>query len=285
MIDINLSDMLSLDALNRAFDAAPSREKKLRPVHPNVAIEEKYRAKLFSLIDAMNRSILHWIKAEYRKNPPAIAQDELSAAALKRMLARLASQWTEKFDALAESLAKWHAQAIQTRSDAALKKMMKDAGWTVDFKMTEAQRDVFAASVNENVSLIKSIPIEHLSKVEGVVMRSVQAGFDMAMLATELQKRFGVTKKRAAFIARDQTKKTTAMLNRARYVELGITECEWVHSGGGKHPRQSHVKAGREKARFDPAMGWFDPDEKAWIQPGQLINCRCVSRPVIKGFS
>jgi hypothetical protein len=57
-----------------------------------------------------------------------------------------------------------------------------------------------------------------------------------------------------------------------------------LHSGGGKEPRRTHVKNSGKK--FNVAQGWFDPDKtvRKYIQPGELINCRCVSRPV-KGFS
>jgi hypothetical protein len=66
--------------------------------------------------------------------------------------------------------------------------------------------------------------------------------------------------------------------------ELGLDEAIWVHSGGGKHPRKSHQKAGREKTRFPIAEGWFDPEVGRKIIPGELINCRCVSKAVIRAF-
>jgi uncharacterized protein with gpF-like domain len=118
-----------------------------------------------------------------------------------------------------------------------------------------------------------------------MVMRSVQTGRDLGRLAKDLQKQFGVTKRRAALIARDQNNKATASMTRVRQVQLGITEAIWVHSGAGKHPRPTHVKAGRDSVRYDVSKGWFDPDAKQWIWPGILVNCRCVSKPVIKGFS
>ena len=58
-----------------------------------------------------------------------------------------------------------------------------------------------------------------------------------------------------------------------------------MHSGGGKHPRPTHLKAGREQKRYDVTKGWFDPEVDKFILPGELPNCRCVSRAVVKGFS
>ena len=48
----------------------------------------------------------------------------------------------------------------------------------VDWKMTAAQREVMEATIGEQVALIKSIPAQYLSQVEGMVMRSVAAGGD-----------------------------------------------------------------------------------------------------------
>jgi uncharacterized protein with gpF-like domain len=162
---------------------------------------------------------------------------------------------------------------------------LRDAGYSVKFKMTREMRDVMDATINEQVSLIRSIPQQYLTQVEGMVMRSVQTGRDLGTLTKDLQQQFGVTRRRAAFIARDQNNKATASMTRVRQVKLGITEAIWVHSGGGKHPRPTHLKAGREKTKYDVTKGWFDPAVGKWIFPGELPNCRCVSRSVVKGFS
>jgi SPP1 gp7 family putative phage head morphogenesis protein len=139
------------------------------------------------------------------------------------------------------------------------------------------------ATVNANVALIKSIPQQYLHQVEGMVMRSVQEGRNLGDLSKDLQKQFGVTKRRAALIARDQNNKATAALSRVRQLDLGIEQAIWMHSGAGKHPRPTHVRNNGKK--YNIAKGWFDPAVKRFIHPGTEIDCRCVSRPVIPGFS
>lgn len=214
-----------------------------------------------------------------------IAQDESPAEALRKSMKDLSSRWVRRFDEMAGKMAGYFAQSVERRTAASLKKIMRDGGWTVEFKMTPAMRDVLDATVNANVSLIKSIPSQYLSQVEGMVMRSVQSGRDLRQLSKDLQEQLGVTKRRAAFIARDQNSKATSALSRARELELGLEYAEWVHSGGGKHPRPTHLKAGREKTRFKISEGWLDPALGRYIQPGEEPNCRCIRRPLIKGFS
>ena len=276
--------------LAQACDAKPlTTGATLKPVRPNVGIEVAYCKALLTMIDEMNRSIVYWLSAAYRHEPPRIAQDELSSAAMRKAVQELAKRWTRRFNDMSERVGKYFAQSVQDRTDGALKQMFADAGWTIDWKMTPGQKDVLGAVINENVSLIKSIPAEHLQKVEGLVMRSVAAGYDMQMLRDGLRKQFGVTCRRAEFIARDQTSKTTSMLHRARQVEAGIDDAIWVHSHAGREPRPNHVRFGKEQAHFDPKQGMWDPDADGkgrgrYIQPGELIGCRCTCRSVIPGL-
>lgn len=235
------------------------------------------------LIDAMSRSVVWWVGAAWRRNPPTMAQDASPAREMRDVLAELRRRWEKRFDDLSADLARWFATSAADRSDLALKAALKKGGFTVEFKTTREMNDVLQASVAENVSLIKSIPSEYFTQVEGSVMRSVQAGRDLHQLAEELHHRHGVTKRRAAIIARDQNNKATAVVTRVRYQELGITKARWLHSAGGKEPRKTHVQASKDRVIYDVNEGWFDPDPRVQqnIWPGQLINCRCVAVPVL----
>lgn len=254
-------------------------------VRPNAAIREAYQRRLDALIDEMHTSILHWLSIEYRRNEPEMAQDATPADVLRRLLEKLRKRWVARFDELAPELARYFSQKVESRSSATLAAMLKKAGMTVGFRLTDRVRDVTAAAVAENVSLIKSIPAEHLTAVEGLVMRSVAAGRDLGTLAQALQAQHGSTKKRAALIARDQNNKATGAITRARQLDLGVTHAIWRHSAAGKKPRPTHVKAGREQVVYPLNKGWFDPDENAYVFPGELINCRCVGRAIIPGLT
>jgi SPP1 gp7 family putative phage head morphogenesis protein len=234
----------------------------------------------------MQNSIVHWLVASYRENEPTLvpmAQDALPANMLRKTMKELRKRWETRFDGMALKLAEYFAKTVSRRSDSSLQRILQQGGMSVKFKTTKAQKDVLQASVHENVSLIRSIPQRHLDEVEGLVMRSVQRGRALGELSKELHKRYGVTKRRAALIARDQNNKISGALHRVRQLELGIEEAIWIHSGGGKEPRPTHVRNNGKK--YSVAKGWWDPAEKKFIMPGELINCRCVARPVIAGFS
>lgn len=213
-----------------------------------------------------------------------MAQDATPAEELLKELHSLRMRWSNNIDASASKLGEYFAQAVQDRSDKALKQILRDAGFSVQFQMTPLMRDVLEASIGENIGLIKSIPSQYFDKVETIVMKGVTTGYDLHQISGDLIDEFGVTKKRAALISRDQANKANAVMTRARQVELGIRECIWVHSGAGKTRRRSHVQASRDKVRYNIFEGWYDPDEDKFILPGVLIGCRCVARPVVPGI-
>ena len=270
----------------RATEVSSKRSKpiQLRPLHPNVGLTVAYTKKLEKLIREMNDSTLYWVRSAYRNNEPLMAMDDiLPANALKRTIAALKKRWLSNFDQAALELAKYFALAVNKRTDKALASILRKGGFSVKFKMTTAMRDVLNATIEQNVSLIKSIPEQYLKNVEGEVMRSIQRGRDLGGLTKSLEKNYGVTHRRAAFIARSQNNLATGAMNRARQVELGVTKAKWRHSGAGKHPRPTHV-ANNGKL-YDVKKGWWDPAVKRYILPGSEPNCRCVSISVIPGFS
>lgn len=209
----------------------------------------------------------------------------LPAQDLTAELERLRIRWAAKIEETAPKLAEWFSKSVESRSTDGMRKILRDGGMTVRFQMTPAMRDVSAATVHENVSLIRSIGSQYHSEIEGLVMRSVTAGRDLGPLTAELEQRFGVTHRRASLIARDQNNKATAVFGRVRQQEAGITEAVWLHSHGGKEPRKTHLANSGKVYKI--AEGWHDPDPKVnrRIWPGELINCRCVPKPIVKGFS
>ena len=258
--------------------------KRTRAINPNAGIAAAYRQHMRKLIERMHDSVMYWVCAAYKANEPEqlLAMDVLPASAMRRAMAKLAVRWRRQFNDMAPKLARYFARSVEDRSTAALRKILKDGGITVDFKMTAGMRDVFRATVNENVALIKSIPQQYLTNVETLVMRSVASGRDLQQLTRDLQKQYGVTRRRAELIARDQNNKATSALTHARQRELGVARSVWRHSGAGKEPRPAHVKM--DGKTYDINKGMWDSTEGRFVFPGELINCRCTGSPILPGL-
>ena len=251
----------------------------INAVHPNKGIQAEYKRRLDKLIDEMHHSLLYWLSAAYKANTPEMATDASPAKEMQKVMRKLAKRWNKNFDEASKKLADYFSIAIANRADGALKDILKKSGFSVEFKMTDEMNDVMQATIGEQVGLIRSIAQQHLSEVEGLVMRSVSQGRNLKYLSDEMQKRYGVTKRRAALIARDQNNKATANIVRVRQKSIGATQAIWVHSHGGKTPRPSHLKAGQDKLIYDIDKGAY-LDGK-WVWPGTEINCRCVSKTIV----
>jgi len=131
------------------------------------------------------------------------------------------------------------------------------------------QLGLFAA---ENARLIKSLPEDMLSQVEGIVQRGLASGMRPEELAAGVRERFGVARGRARLIARDQVSKLNANLTELRQRDLGVARYVWRTSRDGR-VRESH----REKN--GQVFEWNSPPVDTG-HPGQDFQCRCYAEPV-----
>lgn len=192
----------------------------------------------------------------------------------------MAQKWSDKLLDLGEKIAKKMFRRSLGNYDREFKRALKRHSFTVNLQMTEYTEKVAKDAIAMNTALIRSIGNQYLEKVQLHVWEAVGAGLDAGLLAKNLKHDFGVADRRAKNIARDQISKVNTAIEHARRQEVGIKEAIWLHSGGGKEPRQSHIKANGK--RYDVSKGLKIDGE--YLYPGQAINCRCTSRAVLPLF-
>jgi len=262
----------------------PPKPKILPPVHPNAGIALVYRSKLWRAVDRMNNSLDYWLRRRWEEDPVA-------ARRIIRTMRELGRRWQSHFDEIAPDVAgQWGARAVG-HTTARMEQLLDGAGWTVQFKVSPQVNTIMQAAVAENVGLISSIAEQHLTRVEGVVLRGVQKGNDLHTMTRELHETFDVPKDRAAFISKDQTFKANAVITKARQEQAGIKRAVWMHSNitAKGHFRPEHLSFSRGKHTPGATGPYYVVSEgayleKRWTWPGHEINCRCSSRPVIEGF-
>lgn len=130
------------------------------------------------------------------------------------------------------------------------------------------------AAVEQNVSLIKSIPQQFHDRVAQDVYAALRDGWPMDELVAKLRHNYGLTRNRARHIARDQNRAITARLNIAQALAAWGDDAIaiWRHvKGGEKHPRASHVAADGKVFKLSEGC-WIDGE---FISPGQKYGCQC----------
>jgi len=278
--------------------APGKRDIVLGAVVPNAQTAAAYRAELAKAIANMTASYEYWLRSKYRRAldtnmaagrlPDADrAQDadlpgpSESAGDLFEELARLREHWEKHFHRMSAKLATQMLDVMYRDNAMSWNSKLKRAGFDIQLQLSPAQKLILKAKVPENVALIRSIQQDYHKDVEGIVSRNFLKGRDLSTMADEIKERGGVSTRRAALIARDQSNKATAQMNAARQQELGLNWATWIHSSAGKEPRHTHVKAGREQWIFDTQAGIDFGDSFGQVLPGEAINCRCHSRTII----
>ena len=142
-----------------------------------------------------------------------------------------------------------------------------DEPWLTD------QLELFA---NQNAQLIRSLPNEELERVSQVIQRNLQEGKRYREISSDIQKSFGITRRRATLIARDQTTKLNSSLTKLRQQEIGVEEYIWQTSGD-ERVRATH------KAHDGKKFRWDSPPKNTG-HPGQDINCRSNAIAVLDGI-
>lgn len=259
-----------------------SRPKTLRAVKPNVGVRAKYRRRLEGMIDDMQRSVVWWLRAAYRKEEDRIAQDASPASNLGKRLGSLFRYWMRRWQQKMDDYARDFVNESAGATRNGMKQALRDAGFTVRMDGSRVENDVVAALIRENVALIRSIPEQYFTEVTGLVMRSASRGRDVAFLEEELAKRYAITQRRAKLIARDQSNKASQAIQLTESRRLGITEGIWVHVPGKKSSRKTHMQMNGKRFRLDE--GLYDSAVGRAVMPAELVACNCTYRPIIPEF-
>jgi hypothetical protein len=151
--------------------------------------------------------------------------------------------------------------------------------------------DAVKADIRKNIMLLEGIDKNQFDRVYDAALRSVSAGRDLAVLYKVLLELNinGMTARRASEIALLLNNKATALMYRECQEALGIKQALWLYSGAPceinpKRPTgQDTAHRAANGKPFDVSKGMF-LDGK-WTWPGVEPGCRCVSKPIVPGFS
>ena len=130
--------------------------------------------------------------------------------------------------------------------------------------------------VEYNVSLIKTIPEDSLENMRKIVYDGFNEGKTTTRIVKEIQREYGISKRRAELIARDQTAKLNGQIQRAQQQDAGIEKYIW-YTTGDQRVRRSHSELNGKM------FSWDNPPENSdgrKCHPGEDYQCRCIGRPV-----
>lgn len=156
-----------------------------------------------------------------------------------------------------------------------------------------AEQDVGETALrllNEQVALIKSIPLEAGLRAQKIAFDAVLQGTRAEANAdtiAELQEQLGMSTEvaisRALLISRTETARANASINQARAMAIGSGKYRWHNSGDGAVRHSHRVFEGR--AMQGRIFSWDAPptlSDGMKGHPGTFPNCRCFAEPIFQ---
>lgn len=245
----------------------------------NKAIEINYRHELLVMKRQMVKEYNEEITKYYKQHYFYLVGDNDVVEELQNIIDKIGQKWYLKFFFKSKPLSSKVVNEINRHNDKRFDNLKKKHPFLLNKTEDREQRTkIIESGIAENVGLIKSIPQKYHEQVQGSVMRTVGIGGDLQQLTKELSKYSNLTSKRINLIARDQTAKATALLDRQKAIDTGFTTAIWQKSIAGKTHRKDHAEA--NNTEFDISKGCLISGE--YILPRMKINCKCSYKLVIK---
>lgn len=132
-----------------------------------------------------------------------------------------------------------------------------------------------AASLR-NASLVRGMSDDMLKRIAVETTSALIAGEGVGKLQARLKKQLDLTDNRARLIARDQTSKLNADLNRIRHEQAGITDYIW-RTSQDERVRPRHRDLEGKQYKYGEPTG-----AEEGLPPGQPIQCRCIAQAVVE---
>lgn len=255
------------------------------PLHHNASIAARYQRQIDSIVQKMIKGTIKEIKTLYKSDTSKeyFAMDASITSQSRILMNSLYKKFNEMFGRSASLFADDMVSSANKQSMSSLSSSLSQitGGMTVNTKVMSADlHETMKASIRQNVSYITSIPDTYLTQVEGSVMRSITSGQGLYDLIPELERIGDITERKAKNLALDQTRKAYNSINTDRMKKVGVKKFEWLHSGGGLHPRQDHIELSGQIFSFDN-LPIIDKKTGERGIPGQAPNCGCTMIPVI----
>lgn len=145
-------------------------------------------------------------------------------------------------------------------------------------RLTQADdlRPIVENRLSENVSLIKSLKRDQLTRVQSMIRENKVSGQSFAGLMQDIRHQFNVSTSRARLIARDQAAKLSSDINQIRQEQMGVKKYRWSTSKD-ERVRERHQRLDGKVYTWGKKTG-----AEGGLSPGKPIQCRCVAMAIIE---
>lgn len=153
-------------------------------------------------------------------------------------------------------------------------------GVAIPPEFTPTMREQMTRELTQNLDLyVKDFTVDMTKELRQLVEENALNGARTDKLAKIIESRFGVTKRKAEFLADQETGLLMAKYREARYADIGVQEYIWSTSHDVR-VRKDHASLDGKRFFFS-APPITNKDTGARNNPGEDYRCRCVPRPIV----
>ncbi len=153
------------------------------------------------------------------------------------------------------------------------------AGVTIPPKLTQDQVGSLAAEWGMNLDLyVRGWIQSDIIKMRQLIQGEILDGRRAESIAEIIRQQFSVSRRKAQFLARQETALLMSAYHRERFKDAGITKFRWSTSNDERVRDDHQQLEGRVFAWDNPPFN--SKGQQIW--PGTDFNCRCIAIPVLE---
>lgn len=274
---------MNIQAWMREARTTKRKRVVLRPIGATVAFEVALLAPTSRVLKRMAEQVAQDVLPAAISAKAQLMSDDLNwferaMRALRNVgegvIDGLQSAWREAFESEDQKHSRRFNEAMRSAVGIDLGRVI----------VGEGIANTIEAAVLRNVSLVRGLSQDVARRLSSKLLEALTQGLNNREIEKIITAEFGIARRRAKLIARDQAASFNGDLNRIRQTAMGVTEYQWSTSvdervrgnPGGRYPNARPSHWDREGKTFK----WSDPPSDG--HPGQPVNCRCTARAVIE---
>lgn len=151
---------------------------------------------------------------------------------------------------------------------------------TIPPKLTEEQENIIASEWGFNLDLyIRNWTNENILKLRQMVQTEAFEGRRAESMIAAIEQNYGVSTRKAKFLARQETSLLMSKFHETRFRQLGMDEYKWETAEDERVRHDHELLHGRIFRWDDPPVVDRSTGRKG--NPGEDFNCRCVAIPIL----
>ena len=250
----------------------------LPEIHVRLASEREYYSALLKVVNGLFAHTRDSIIPAYIAEQESIRREQAITRDVDRSwftnLIRIAAALVGIADSTVANILNLESQRHTSRFMADVKRVIGiDVGAII---RNEDLDSYIRTATSMSTMLIRNMAEDTIKRIETAVYINAIQGNSVKTLREDLQKQFGISKRRAQLIARDQMGKFNGHLTQIRQQQAGITHYHWQTSHDERvRPRHRAIDGNKYK--------WGEPTgAEEGLPPGQAVMCRCFAAGIVE---